>query len=230
MSYKNIKLQLDTIKNESRRLSNISFFKTGKEEYSEHDQFIGIRVPQLRKIAKDFKNLSLNELQILILSPFNEERILALIILENQYNSTNEVEIYNFYIKNIVQVNNWNLVDQSAHNILGRYLFNRNKDLLISFANSKSLWERRIAMVATWYFIRNNHFDYTIKIAEMLLNDSHDLIHKASGWMLREMGKRDRLSLIDFLNKHSSKMPRTMLRYAIEKFPETERKLILNNR
>lgn len=230
MSYKNIKLQLDTIKNESRRLSNISFFKTGKGEYSEHDQFIGIRVPQLRKIAKDFKNLSLNELQILILSPFNEERLLALIILENQYNSTNEVEIYNFYIKNIVQVNNWNLVDQSAHNILGRYLFNRNKDLLISFANSKSLWERRIAMVATWYFIRNNHFDYTIKIAEMLLNDSHDLIHKASGWMLREMGKRDRLPLIDFLNKHSSKMPRTMLRYAIEKFPETERKLILNNR
>ncbi len=227
MSYQDIRSQLEILKNEERRLTNSSFFKTGKGQYSEHDQFMGVRVPQLRVIAKDFKALALTELQTLISSSFNEERLLALIILENQYQSDNEALIYNFYLSNITQVNNWNLVDQSAHNILGRYLFNRDKKLLFQLAESSSIWERRIAIVATWHFIRKGQFDDTIKIAQILLNDEHDLIHKATGWMLREMGKMDKEPLLEFLKQYSAQMPRTMLRYAIEKFPQDQRKEFL---
>ena len=227
MSYNNIKANLAELRSEERRLTNISFFKTGKGQYSEHDQFLGVRVPQLRMLAKQFKDLSLAELELLITSPFNEERLLALLILENQYKLGQEEQIYNFYMKNIAQVNNWNLVDQSAHNIAGKHLFTRNKDILFTLAKSPLMWERRIAIVATWHFIRNNHFAETIKLAKILLNDKHDLIHKAVGWMLREMGKKDKNILLIFLNEHSKQMPRTMLRYAIEKFSSEERKFYM---
>ncbi len=196
------------------------FFKTGTGHYAEGDKFIGVTVPALRKIAKEFANLTFAELETVISSPINEERLLALIILANQYKKASAVlqnEIYQFYLSNLRHVNNWNLVDSSAHLIIGAHLFDRNREILLTLANSPVLWERRIAIVATWYFIRNHDLTWTFKIAELLLNDKHDLIHKATGWMLREAGKKDELQLIAFLDKYSIKMPKTMLRYAKER-------------
>ena len=204
----------------------VSFFKTGKGDYAEHDQFIGISVPVLRAISRQAKDLALDQLKILLYSRFNEERLLALLILTDQYarSKNRREDIYQFYIDNLSQVNNWNLVDASAHLIIGAHLHNQDKEILFSLAKSSDLWERRIAIVATWHFIKNNEHATTIKIAEVLLNDDHDLIHKAVGWMLREVGKKNVAILRDFLNRFACKMPRTMLRYAIEKFPEIERK------
>ena len=205
------------------------FFKTGVGEYSEHDQFLGIATPTIRKIAKTHDSLSIRDIQKLIASEFNEERLLALFILINRYqkNESERQSIYDFYLKNIKHVNNWNLVDASAHYIIGAHIVNKNKMILADLAKSKVMWERRISIVATWYFIKQNQFSHTIEIANLLLNDEHDLIHKAVGWMLREMGKRDQNCLINFLEKHASSMPRTMLRYAIEKFPADTRKKYL---
>ncbi|WP_341788066.1 MULTISPECIES: DNA alkylation repair protein [unclassified Rickettsia] len=190
-------------------------------------------VPTLRKIAKTYYNLSKDDLGGLIKSRFNEERLLALVILINQYQKASDNDkkfFYEFYIDNIKYVNNWNLVDASAHYIIGAYLWDKDKEYLFKLAKSENLWERRIAMVATWYFIRKNELNLTFKIAQLLLNDKHDLIHKAVGWMLREAGKKDEKQLIDFLNQHISQMPRTTLRYAIERFPkETRRHYILKN-
>lgn len=209
------------------------FFKTKEGQYGEHDKFIGVTVPNLRKIAKTYYNLSKDDLGELIKSRFNEERLLALVILINQYQKAfdNDKKVfYEFYIDNIKYVNNWNLVDASAHYIIGAYLWDKDKEYLFKLAKSENLWERRIAMVATWYFIRKNELNLTFKIAQLLLNDKHDLIHKAVGWMLREAGKKDEKQLIDFLNQHISQMPRTTLRYAIERFPkETRRHYILKN-
>jgi 3-methyladenine DNA glycosylase AlkD len=206
------------------------FFKIGPGDYAAGDQFIGVTVPTLRAIAKKFPTLSLADIQTLLTSPVNEERALALFILTNQYTKADQQtkeKIYQFYLDNLHYVNNWNLVDASAHLIIGAHLLEHNKELLTTLAQSKNLWERRIAIVSTWYFIRNNDLDWTFKIALLLLNDTHDLIHKAVGWMLREAGKRDQDALITFLNKHAHTMPRTMLRYAIEKFPEDIRKKYL---
>ncbi|ACE05723.1 hypothetical protein Aasi_0285 [Candidatus Amoebophilus asiaticus 5a2] len=206
------------------------FFKTGTGDYAEADEFIGVPVPVLRKIAKTFACISLEEIQQLIQSKINEERLLGLIILVNQYGkapSESKDKIYLFYLSNLSNVNNWNLVDTSAHLIMGAHLLDKDKDILINLANSNSMWERRIAIVATWYFIRKNNLDWTFKIAEILLNDKHDLIHKAVGWMLREAGKRDQQQLILFLNQYTRLMPRTMLRYAIEKFSEQQKKSYL---
>jgi len=203
------------------------FFKTGKGHYAEHDIFIGVSVPALRTLAKEFYNLSLPDLQELIASAINEERLLALIILVNQYQKADahtKDELYDFYMRNMQHVNNWNLVDSSAHLIIGAHLYKADKEMLIDLAHSQNMWERRIAIVATWYFIRKNELNWTFKIATLLLNDTHDLIHKAVGWMLREAGKHDQALLIEFLNQHATTMPRTMLRYAIEKFPEEQRK------
>jgi len=208
------------------------FFKTGVGNYAEHDQFMGVSVPNVRKIAKEFSDLSLAEIQVLIRSPFNEERLLALIILVYQYQKVAEdhkQELFQFYLDNLEFVNNWNLVDSSAHLILGAHLFEKNRKQLLTLAKSKILWDRRIAIVATWYFIRKNDLEWTFKLAKIMLNDKHDLIHKAVGWMLREAGQRDQAQLISFLNQHASKMPRTMLRYAIEKFPEAQRKKFLHS-
>lgn len=206
------------------------FFKTEAGHYAEHDQFLGVTVPMLRKVAKDFQDLAFEDIQILINSPFNEERFFALVILVSQYqkgNSAIKEEIYQFYMKNLKQVNNWNLVDASAHLILGAHLLKSNKDILFTLARSNSLWERRIAIVSTWYFIRNNDLEWTFELGKLLLKDTHDLIHKAVGWMLREAGKRNQEALIKFLDHHASHMPRTMLRYSMEKFPESQRKTYL---
>lgn len=208
-----------------------AFFKTGSGEYAERDVFIGVRVPDIRILAKKFSDLKLDELHVLIMSPINEERLLALIILTLQYKNARQEtarnSIYQFYIDHIRQVNNWNLVDSSAHLIVGAHLFAQDEAFLIMLAHSDNVWERRIAIVATWYFIRKNEPARTFIIARMLLNDAHDLIHKATGWMLREAGKKDRQMLVSFLNDHATQMPRTMLRYAIDKFPEHERKRYL---
>lgn len=197
------------------------FFKTGPGDYAAHDQFLGIPVPALRKIAKTHCSLPIETIQQLLHSKLNEERLLALLILIDRYQK-NEKErsfLYNFYLKNTQHINNWNLVDASAHHIVGAHLFPKQSRMLTTLAKSNHLWERRIAIVATWYFIRHDQYEATIKIATILLKDSHDLIHKSVGWMLREMGKRNQHYLIDFLDQHASIMPRTMLRYAIEKLP-----------
>lgn len=207
------------------------FFKTDKNEYAAHDKFIGVKVPTLRKIAKEFSHIPMVDIQKLLESVFNEERLLALILLVTHYQKAEKnkkEEIYRFYLKHIKHVNNWNLVDSSAHFIIGAHLYLKDKDLLLTLAQSKNMWERRIAIVATWYFIRKKETDWTFTIAKILLNDSHDLIHKAVGWMLREAGKKEAQALIQFLMEHKKNMPRTMLRYAIEKFPEEKRKQFLS--
>lgn len=210
--------------------SNAIFYKTAKGDYAEHDQFIGINVPSLRKIAKDFHAISLDDIQVLLYSRFNEERLLALIILVNQYTSSSSKNaIYQFYVDHLGQVNNWNLVDISAHLIIGKHLFGKkDKNILLELANSKVLWERRISIVSTWYFIKMNDYDWTLKLAELLLKDNHDLIHKSVGWMLREVGKKNVTVLKGFLKQFLKDMPRTTLRCAIERFSENERRKFLN--
>ncbi len=206
------------------------FFKTGKGEYGEGDVFLGIKVPVQRKISKKFKDLKLSDLQKLLNSKIHEERLISLFILISQYINGDEKikkKIYNFYLKNTKNINNWDLVDSSAPNIVGNYLLNKPRNILYKLVKSKNLWDRRIAVLATFTFIRNNDFKDIIKIAKTLIKDEHDLIHKATGWMLREVGKRDEKILTQFLNKHIKKMPRTMLRYAIEKLNEEKRKIYL---
>lgn len=206
------------------------FFKTAPGNYANHDQFLGVKVPILRKIAQQCEDITFSEIKELLHSPFNEERLLALIILVNNYNEGNTEDknkIYQFYLDNIDQVNNWNLVDASAPFIVGAYLQDKEKNILMDLAHSPNIWKRRITIIATLYFIRKNSFEWTFKIAEILLKDSHDLIHKATGWMLREAGKKNQEALLDFLDENATKMPRTMLRYAIEKLPEDIRKSYL---
>lgn len=201
-------------------------YKTGPGQYAEHDKFIGVKVPVLRKIAKDFIDLDLDELQLLINSAFNEERLFALFILISKYQKAEilgKEDYYQFYLKNIGQINNWNLVDSSAHHIIGAQLWDKDKSLLMNLAASSQLWERRIAIVASWYFIRKNNLTWTFKLSEYLLNDPEDLMHKAVGWMLREAGKKDEQQLINFLSQHAQNMPRTMLRYAIERLSDDQR-------
>jgi len=209
------------------------FFKTGKGQYGEGDVFVGLRVPTQRKLAGEFRDLTFNDLKALIDSPIHEERLIALLILVDKYekgSDSQKEEIFNFYIKNRKQVNNWDLVDLSAPKIAGRHLLKKDKSLLFKFALSKNIWERRIAILSTYEFIRNGDYVPTIRIAEILLHDDHDLIHKAVGWMLREIGKRNLKTEENFLRIHYKVMPRTMLRYAIEKFPETKRKKYLQGK
>ncbi len=198
------------------------FFKTGAGQYAEGDQFIGVTVPNLRKIANEFHELTLQEIASLLNSKINESRLLALIILVKRYQTSDTKTrkvIYHFYIDNLHGVNNWNLVDASAHWIVGAYLFDKkNKNSLLKLARSDSLWHRRVAIVSTWYFIKENELEWTFRISEMLLNDKQDLIHKATGWMLREAGKRNHDQLCFFLDQYAATMPRTMLRYAVERF------------
>lgn len=206
------------------------FFKVNTGDYAYGDKFIGVSVPAIRKIAQRYEALSFPEIEELLSSPINEERLLALIILVKMYRTSQGDEkegIYNFYIDNIKHINNWNLVDSSAHLIMGDYLLNRDRKILFSLAKSDNVWERRIAIVSTLAFIRNGDLDSTFNIAKLLLNDKHDLIHKATGWMLREAGKQNAQSLIEFLDLYSDRMPRTMLRYSIEKFPPNEKKKYL---
>ena len=209
------------------------FFKTGKGDYGEGDVFAGLKVPTQRKLASEFRDLSFVDLKVLLNSPVHEERLISLFILIDKFAKSTEKEqqvIFKFYFKNRKGVNNWDLVDLSAPKIIGKYLLEKDKSLLFKFALSKNLWERRIAILSTYEFIRNENYDTTLKIAEILLEDKHDLIHKAVGWMLREIGKRNLMVEENFLKIHYKKMPRTMLRYAIEKFPETKRKKYLQGK
>ena len=209
------------------------FFKTGKGDYGEGDVFIGLKVPVQRKLAKEFKDLSLTEIKELLTSIVHEERLISLIILIDKYQKADEkgkYEIFNFYLKNRKGINNWDLVDISAPKIIGKHLLEKDKSILFKFALSKNLWERRIAILSTWEFIKNNNYKPTLQIAGILLKDKHDLIHKAVGWMLREIGKKEIAVEEKFLKSCYKKMPRTMLRYAIEKFPETKRKKYLQGK
>ena len=209
------------------------YFKTGKGEYGEGDTFVGLKVPMQRIIAKEFRDLNLNELKVLLNSKVHEERLISLFILVYKFEKGDEKEKeknFSFYLKNRKGVNNWDLVDLSAPKIVGNYLLDKDKSLLLELALSKNLWERRISILSTQEFIRNSKFDTTLKIAKILLHDEQDLIHKAVGWMLREIGKRDLSTEELFLKLYYKEMPRTMLRYAIEKFPEVKRKKYLQSK
>ncbi|MEK7094916.1 MAG: DNA alkylation repair protein [Patescibacteria group bacterium] len=210
------------------------FFKTGRGEYGEGDKFLGVSVPDVRAIAKRFRGLSLQELKTLLRSPFHEERQAALFILISQFQKGNEAlrkKIFKMYLAHTSFINNWDLVDCSAEHIVGAYLEQKSKTLLLKLARSRLLWNRRVAMIATFRFIKNGSSDAALKIAKLLVHDKHDLIHKAVGWMLREVGSRCLMrDLKTFLRQHSRAMPRTMLRYAIEKFPEQKRKIHLKKR
>jgi 3-methyladenine DNA glycosylase AlkD len=207
------------------------FFKTGKGQYGEGDKFIGVTVPDQRKVAKEFLWLSLEEIEKLLNSPIHEHRLTALIVLVYQYQKGDEKlkeKIFKFYLAHTSRINNWDLVDCSCRDIVGEHLQQKNRKILYKLAKSKSLWERRIAMVSTWAFIRKNDLNDTFAIAEILLDDNHDLMHKAVGWMLREAGKRNENALHGFLKKHIHCMPRTALRYSIEKFSLSVRKMYLS--
>ncbi len=206
------------------------FFKTGKGEYGEGDIFLGIKVPEQRKIAKMYSGLTFDDIGQLLGSNIHEYRLTSLFILILKYNkedSMGKQEIVDFYLKNIKNVNNWDLVDSSAPHILGDFLLDKDRSILYRLARSGNLWERRISILSTFAFIKTNTFEDALNISEILLFDEHDLIHKAVGWMLREVGKRDLTIEEEFLQKHYLKMPRTMLRYAIEKFDEDKRKFYL---
>ena len=207
------------------------FFKTGPGQYGEGDVFLGIAVPVLRKFVKECRDTSLDDAAQLLKSTIHEERLLALFLFIRAYSEGDESikkKIYKLYLKNTRYINNWDLVDLSAPNIVGKFLEDRSRRPLYLLAGSRDLWRKRISILSTYYFIRKNEFVDTLKISRVLMKDEHDLIHKAVGWMLREVGKRD-LSLEEkFLLKHYEKMPRTMLRYAIERFPEAKRQRYLN--
>jgi len=222
------KIKEELRKNSSKEKAKIlqSFFKTAPGEYGHGDVFIGCNVPSVRRVAKKYKKIDLNWLIKLLTSRIHEERLLALIILVLKFEEATPADrkkIYEFYLKNIKYINNWDLVDLTAPNIVGKFLANKDKKILYSLVRSNSLWKRRISIISTFNFIRNNSFSDTLKIARLLMFDEEDLIHKACGWMLREVAKRKKPLVVDFLSKHHKNMPRVMLRYAIERFPERER-------
>jgi 3-methyladenine DNA glycosylase AlkD len=197
------------------------YFKTGKGDYGEGDIFLGLTVPEQREIAKKYTSISLKDLSYFLKSKPHEFRFTALLILVNKYAKGDEVEkekIVRFYLANLKYVNNWDLVDTSAPYILGPALLNRSKSVLYKLAKSKNLWERRVAIVSTLHFIKMGKYDDTLWLAKIYLNDKHDLIHKATGWALREVGKKSLPAEVAFLSKYHSKMPRVMFRYAIERF------------
>jgi 3-methyladenine DNA glycosylase AlkD len=207
----------------------LSFFKTGKGEYGDGDRFLGIRVPALRAVVGAHTDLPLGDVEKLLASAWHEERLAALLILVRRYPSEPDA-VYALYFRNIARVNSWDLVDSSAPHIVGAHLERRDRAPLYALARSASLWERRIAIIATQHFIRRGDFTDTLDIAELLLGDPHDLIHKACGWMLREVANRDLAAAEAFLQEHASRMPRTMLRYAVEKFREPLRRQYMNAR
>lgn len=227
---KNIRTELKNLADPQYATVSRRFFKTGPGEYAEQDRFIGIRVPQLRKLAQKYRAVSLKTVRALLGSVIHEERHLALFVLIHRYNTGDahtRGRIFRLYLNNTDHINNWDLVDTSAEHIVGHYLQNRDKAPLKHLACSKDLWERRISILATFGYIKQNQFNITLKIAETLLTDTEDLIHKAVGWMLREVGNRNQSTEEAFLKRHYTSMPRTMLRYAIEKFPEPLRQSYL---
>ncbi len=229
--------RLETVRKELRKYADQEkakvlrrFFKTGPGEYAQGDIFIGVMVPFARMVVKQFQDLSLADVVKLLHSKIHEERLLALLILVRQFNQVDaktKEKIYKAYLANTKFINNWDLVDLSAPAIVGGFLINKDRSILYQLAKSTLLWERRIAILATFAFIRSNDFEDIFKIIKLLLGDKEDLIHKACGWMLREAGKRNVSVVEEFLGKNCKIMPRTMLRYAIEKFPQNKRKLFL---
>jgi 3-methyladenine DNA glycosylase AlkD len=231
-TYKEIVQELKSLADDKKALDLSRFFKTGKGQYGEGDEFLGIVVPRQREVAKKYKNLKLDDIQIILESQYHEFRLTALLILVEKFQKGAEdekKEIFRFYMKNLRYINNWDLVDVITPKIVGAYLLDKpvQRKILYTLAKSKDLWERRIAIVATHAFIRSGDFSDTLKISKILLGDKHDLIHKATGWMLREVGKKDLKTEEEFLDEHHQKMPRTMLRYSIEKFEEEKRKRYL---
>jgi 3-methyladenine DNA glycosylase AlkD len=227
---KQLKSELNKLADKKQAAILAGFFKTGLGQYGAGDIFLGIKVPVQRAVARSYENLSLVELQKLLNNKIHEYRLIALMILLSQYkkaDSAGKKKIVKFYLRNTKNINNWDLVDLSCHYILGDYLLAKPRGILYKLAGSKNLWEKRISIISTFAFIRNKEFSDTLKICEILLNDRHDLIHKATGWMLREAGKRDEAVLMRFLDKHYKTMPRTMLRYAIEKLDNKKRKFYL---
>ena len=220
-----IRKELKVFSNKDKAKILQGFFKTGPGEYAAGDIFIGVKVPEIRPVVNRNLSISLREVRILLVSAIHEERLAALLFLVAKFEKelNNKDEIYNLYIQNTKYINNWDLVDSSAHRIVGAYLLNKDKDILYKLASSDLLWERRIAIISTFYYIKNNVFRDALKISEQLLNDEHDLIHKAVGWMLREIGKRNLSSEEKYLKDYCKIMPRTMLRYAIERFPINKR-------
>lgn len=208
---------------EEKKIVLPRFFKTGKGQYGEGDKFLGVTVPNIREVAKEYKDVSIDILKELIHSPWHEMRMCALIILVNNSKKSVTKETFDFYLSQTNHINNWDLVDLSAPQIVGQYLLNKNRDILYKLAESDSLWDNRIAIVSTLTFIRNNDLDDTYKLSLKMMNHKHNLMHKAIGWMLREAGKRDTKRLYDFVMEHKSVMPRTMLRYSIEKFDKETR-------
>lgn len=232
--------EISSVQRELRRLGDPQragilqrFFKTGPGEYAEGDKFLGITVPQTRKLVRKYSHLTLNQVQTLLGSDYHEERLLAVLILVAQFKKADaelQQRIFRFYVKNKRYVNNWDLVDSSSPVIVGGFLRDKERTLLYDYAQSKNLWDRRIAIMSTFTFIRVGDFSDSLALARILLRDSHDLIHKAVGWMLREIGKRDLTTEERFLDAHSSQMPRTMLRYAIEKFDKNKKQHYLGKK
>ncbi|GAB3524021.1 DNA alkylation repair protein [Emticicia fontis] len=228
--------ELQAIATPERAKASAWFFKTGKGQYGEGDVFIGISTPDLRNICKKYPSLLLEDLQVLLNDPIHEYRMAALMILVNQMKKAKgetQKSIYDFYLRNTKQINNWDLVDASARDIVGYYLFDKDRKILYDMARTNHLWTQRIAIIASWYFINKNQYEDTFRIAEILLSHKHDLIHKAVGWMLREIWKREEVGGIKakqvekFLEKNISQMPRTALRYSIEKMTEERRKYFM---
>lgn len=230
-----IQIDLQKVANKERAVAGARYFKTGKGEYGEGDVFLGLTVPQVRTIAKKYKDLPLKEIEKLLHDPIHEYRLTALFILMDRFKKADEgtrKRFYDFYLTNTKWINNWDLIDLSSRDIVGGYLINKPKErkILIKLAKSKSIWERRIAMIATFAFIKKKELNDTFALATILVRDTHDLIHKAVGWALREAGKVDRAAEEAFLMKYYKTMPRTMLRYAIEKFDEKRRAQYLHGK
>ncbi len=223
--------ELKTVSRKEKKEISQRFFKTGKGEYGEGDIFVGITVPEIRDICKrHFEEMTLKNAEYFVQNKIHEYRLFGLLILTYMWKKSDDAkrnDIFNLYIKNLRYVNNWDLVDLSAPNIVGEYLKEKDRTILYELAKSNDLWKQRVAIISTFSFTRNNDFEDTLKIAKILLNHKHDLIHKAVGWMLREIGKKDQDVEEEFLKKYYKKMPRTMLRYAIERFEEGERQRYL---
>ena len=230
---KTLKAKLQTLADPQKAAHAQRFFKTAPGEYGEGDRFLGIRVPEIRKLARAFRDLERSAVLQLLQSPLHEERLLALLLLVEGYRRSDDngrQQIYLLYLANTRYINNWDLVDCSAEHIVGAHLLEQPHDPLFRLARSALLWERRIAVMSSFHFIRRGRFDTTLILADRLLDDPHDLIHKAVGWMLREVGKRDLELEAQFLRRHYRRMPRTMLRYAIEHFDEPLRQGFLKGR
>ncbi len=233
MTYQEITKHLQNLANPEIAKHSQRFFKTAEGEYGFGDRFLGIRAPIIRQTVKKHKKAPLSVAEKLLKSEYHEIRLFSLLLLIFRFSkpgAEEKEEIYQIYLRNIKYVNNWDLVDISAHHIIGAYLENRDKSILYDFVKSQSLWERRIAIMSTFYFIKGNNFVDTLSISEQLLRDREDLIHKAVGWMLREVGKRSINVELTFLKSHYQEMPRIMLRYAIEKFSKEERRRFLSSK